>query len=287
MTTQLPPQGPPGPDDKLPGEAELAALYRKLPQREPAAALDDAVRRMAAAAVSSGRMRRRARWPVALGTAATLVLAVGLGWRMREMPSSMPASPPTASIADHAATAGEAATPLPSPPAMHAPRQIAPAATGYASDARQPRATAIAPARMAMKARSTSSANVQPAAPAAKPAPASGAGKLAALPPPVEEASAERHAAATAADTIGPAEPAKPAVAAPANLPASMPAAAPAANGTAAADAEANPAQELDAIGRLFAQGHADEARRRLRAFHRAHPHWVLPDALRDELREP
>lgn len=41
-------------DERLPGEDELDALYRKLPRKEPAPALDAAVLRAAAAAVRSG-----------------------------------------------------------------------------------------------------------------------------------------------------------------------------------------------------------------------------------------
>ena len=103
MTTQLPPQGPPEPDEKLLGEAELAALYRQLPQSEPSPALDAAVLRATAQALapgeaspalrgaererhdrahpksntsapSAGSGRRRPRWPIALSSAATLVL---------------------------------------------------------------------------------------------------------------------------------------------------------------------------------------------------------------------
>jgi len=48
MTTPLPPQEP----EKLPGETELAALYRKLPQAEPGPALDQAVLRAAAQALA-------------------------------------------------------------------------------------------------------------------------------------------------------------------------------------------------------------------------------------------
>ena len=48
MTTPLPPTDPSTRDDKLPGEAELAALYRQLPQNEPGPELDAAVLRAAA-----------------------------------------------------------------------------------------------------------------------------------------------------------------------------------------------------------------------------------------------
>ena len=48
MTTPLPPNDPPSADEPLPGEAELAALYRELPRSEPSSALDAAVLRAAA-----------------------------------------------------------------------------------------------------------------------------------------------------------------------------------------------------------------------------------------------
>ncbi len=59
MTMPLPPTDPPAPDNKLPGEAELAALYRQLPRSEPAPALDAAVLRAAAQALegSAGQPR--------------------------------------------------------------------------------------------------------------------------------------------------------------------------------------------------------------------------------------
>ena len=52
MTTPLPPQDPGAPDEQLPGEAELGALYRQLPQSEPGPALDAAVLRAATQALS-------------------------------------------------------------------------------------------------------------------------------------------------------------------------------------------------------------------------------------------
>lgn len=75
-------------DERLPGEDELSSLYRKLPTIEPPAALDAAVRRAAAEAVKPPvAVRRRTRWPVALSSAAALVIAAGLAWRMGQMPS--------------------------------------------------------------------------------------------------------------------------------------------------------------------------------------------------------
>jgi Meckel syndrome type 1 protein len=103
MNTHLPD------DERLPGEDELAALYRKLPPKEPGPALDAAVLRAAAQAVQAPR--RRPRWPVALGSAAVLVVAAGLGWRMRDMPPKTATPPPGA-----VTMPPESPTPAPSPP---------------------------------------------------------------------------------------------------------------------------------------------------------------------------
>lgn len=53
MTTPLPPADPSTVDEPLPGEAELAALYRQLPRHEPGPTLDAAVLRAAAQALSA------------------------------------------------------------------------------------------------------------------------------------------------------------------------------------------------------------------------------------------
>jgi hypothetical protein len=63
MTTPLPPTDPSTADDKLPGEAALAALYRQLPQSAPSPELDAAVLRAAARALEGAddeaRVERR------------------------------------------------------------------------------------------------------------------------------------------------------------------------------------------------------------------------------------
>jgi hypothetical protein len=71
-------------------DSKLAALYRKLPQPEPDAKLDAAVRSMAHRALNPQlvatprRAERRgpARWVPALGAAAGIVLAAGIAWRL-------------------------------------------------------------------------------------------------------------------------------------------------------------------------------------------------------------
>jgi hypothetical protein len=70
-------------------------------------------------------------------------------------------------------------------------------------------------------------------------------------------------------------------------MPAAMAAAPAPAADTAAPEAGDTPAQELDKIGQLFAQGHDDEARQRLAAFRHAYPQWDLPPELRAKLRKP
>lgn len=105
MTTPLPPSTPH--DDDLPDDAELKALYGRLPKHEPGPALDAAVLRAAAQAVQPPAPRRHARWPVALGTAATLVLTAGLVWQMRKLPAEAPVtSSAPASTASADARAG-------------------------------------------------------------------------------------------------------------------------------------------------------------------------------------
>ena len=62
---------------------------------------------------------------------------------------------------------------------------------------------------------------------------------------------------------------------------------APPATADTAANAGDTPAQELDKIRQLFAQGHDDEAQQRLAAFRHAHPQWKLPPELQAKLRQP
>jgi hypothetical protein len=71
-------------------DSRLAALYRKLPQAEPDAKLDAAVRSMAHRALNpqlvatprAKLQQRRARWLPAFGAAAGIVLAAGIAWRV-------------------------------------------------------------------------------------------------------------------------------------------------------------------------------------------------------------
>jgi hypothetical protein len=75
------------PDELLKdGGGEVGDLYRRLPRYEPPRRLDRAVLNEAARAVLSGRPPRRQRWIVGIGSAAGLVLAAGLAWRIGHEP---------------------------------------------------------------------------------------------------------------------------------------------------------------------------------------------------------
>ena len=317
MTTPLPPNDPPGTDDRLPGEAELAALYRQLPQREPSPALDAAVWRAAAQALGAAdrlrierrqspresgdwvhpkpaaaitaraipplddSVRRRRRvppWLVALGSTASLVLVAGLAWHMRTAPTveSVPIEPvvrpqPMAT-ATMQTTERADARPAVSPAeavANQAKRQVSRQST-QASVAPAPAADMLAappPAKMAAPPRRAEPASgnareMKPrliATPLAMPA-AAPALQETSMPPPA-------HA---------PAPPAPPA-----------PAAAVQVSANSATLVSETPAQELAKIEQLFAQGHTEEARKQLRAFHQIHPKWPLPPELKAQLPEP
>ena len=70
------------------GGGEIGDLYRRLPRYDPPRRLDRAVLNEAARAVHSGKPPRRQRWIVGIGSAAGLVLAAGLAWRIGHEPMS-------------------------------------------------------------------------------------------------------------------------------------------------------------------------------------------------------
>ena len=76
------------PDPLTPEERELALLTSRLgPHGEPSPALDARILAAAHAAVSGkpAHARRKPRWPVAMGLAASVVFAVGIAWQLRPM----------------------------------------------------------------------------------------------------------------------------------------------------------------------------------------------------------
>lgn len=112
-------------------DSRLAALYARLPQPQPDAKLDAAVRAAAQRAIATTSRRARPRWLPALGVAAVLVIAASVAIRLgpqiwqqhaRTQPAvqkaaTQPTQEPSAPVAP-AAPAALPPGPVPEPPAM-------------------------------------------------------------------------------------------------------------------------------------------------------------------------
>jgi hypothetical protein len=277
---------PPPSDDDLPDERELAALYARLPKVEPDASLDAAVLAEAARATP---VSRRPRWPVALASAAVLVLSVGVAWQVRELqpaPSAMPtaAAPPPS-------------TPAPATPVaadMRASDSIAAEAAptrelrkstygGAASAANVGAASAAKPAQRAQVHRSA------PPAIAAQLAPAPVAIVQRVTPPPAPVAP-EAAMVSAAPQQYESAQPASSGVlretmaakVAADESDASKTTAAPAATGRVAVPNALGPDDRVGEIRRLLGIGDRAQALRELKDLRRRYPHYDLPQDLRD-----
>jgi len=272
-------------NEPLPSEDELKALYRSLPRRGPTPALDAAVRHAAADAVRPSRQRRMPRWPVAAASAAVLVLAAGLSWRLYEQPSSVPQIPTHEAVTARApAPAASIAAPATHPANAAASDQVSkPAAATQEAPQRPARAQLAAKARAA--APPQAAPEMVPPALAPTPMTLQGAEPMPAPPAPPAAPAPVVAASAPALDTT-----AEPRAAYSSNARVSMQAmsaapmrAVPATDPTAP-NATDTPAQELEKIRQLFAQQRRDEALKRLTAFQQTHPDLTLPDDLRAQL---
>ncbi len=280
MSTPTPPNDPSA-EDKLPGEAELAALYRRLPRREPGPALDAAVRQAAAQAIGVDpvplrveRRRMSAResgdWvhpePLsAIKARAIPSVEAAARSRPRHVPHWLVAVGSAASLVLVAGLAWHmrstpTAAPLQGDAAAPEPTVAAPAAVAApASLAAEPE---MAARREAMAASKPSPAAEFAAPPPAPPQPRTAAA-AAKVQMRLQAASAMRREASTpTADALVQAAP-------------------------ATAASATTPAAELARIEQLFAQGDAREAQQRLLDFHRAHPQWPLPPELQAKLPRP
>ncbi|WP_368561944.1 hypothetical protein [Pseudoxanthomonas sp. UTMC 1351] len=97
-----------------PEERELAAQLSRLgPHGEPAPALDSRIMAAAHAELAeTNRRERKPRWPVALGLAASVLLAVGVAWQLRPLEEAPIASEvPTAAAAPEPAIQAPAEAP--------------------------------------------------------------------------------------------------------------------------------------------------------------------------------
>jgi len=251
MTTHQPPPDPDRIDEPLPGEAELAALYRQLPASEPGPELDAAVLRAAAEALRDSALpferrgnprqsgdrvhpqpaarRRRQRWLFSLSSAATVVLAAGIAWQVhRQPPAEAPATSMTLPHTDESAQPSAAPVAPPPPTVTAAPVAAAPQARFSRAQAKPvPLSSAPSPSM----------------------APTSEAAEADAVL--AESATLRTSTAARAANVATPGQ------------------------------------NELRQIRQLLDQGEEEEARQRLEAFQRAHPQWPLPPDLQERLRQP
>lgn len=85
------PQGAPRAE---PLDAEERALAQRLvriaPKGQPSPELDAHILAAARTALDADARPRRSHWPLALGLAASLVLAVGVAWQLRPLPDAIP-----------------------------------------------------------------------------------------------------------------------------------------------------------------------------------------------------
>jgi hypothetical protein len=259
-----------------PEERALAArLARRGPHGEPSPALDARVLAAAHAATMAGgartAVRRRARWPLGVGVAASVVLAAGIAWQMR--PS--PAPPGHASVATAPATPAMRAidaAPAPSDTDATATAPAAAIATGTAAATSEAEATATpanartSPAaakalasppeepRIVFNAPSAADVQAPPPAPPAPPAPVAPPARAAAKPatPPQAQAALPVFDAAEADSPEGDVPPAT------------------------AASPEVRDAW-LARIRELAVAGRVDEARASLSEFRRRYPAFAIP----------
>ena len=152
-------------------KSRLAELYRKLPQAEPEARLDSAIRAMAHRALNPQLVatpqpharRQTARWLPALGAAAGIVLAAGIAFRLG--PSMRSDRSETGAPASDVVSVRALDAPATAPPPLSpAPPPPAPAASGSTGMARADAGNAPAAPAAAPGERSKSAIEQAPAA---------------------------------------------------------------------------------------------------------------------------
>jgi Meckel syndrome type 1 protein len=277
---------PPTHDDDLPDERELAALYARLPKVEPDAALDAAV---LAEATRAMPVSRRPRWPVALASAAVLVLAASVAWQVRELqpaPGVIREAVPVATPQEAAKSIAAEAAPTPD---LRKTASVGAASAANAGAAPAPNVGAASAAMPAPRAKAvrrappsvTAQVTATPATPPPPPEPPK-------PPAPPEPLAASQSPIVSTAPTVS-------AVPAPAPAPASAADFAPAQQHYEAAGSM--PASKLlrkmppsalgpdDRVGdirRLLGTGDRAQAMRELGELRRRYPNYELPQDLRD-----
>ncbi len=288
MTTPPPPHAPRDPGHLDDGERALAARLAKLgPHGTADTRLDTRILSAAADALAREQAAAHAprRWPWALGIAASVVLAIGLAWRLRPppVPTGTPLPTATTPAASDAlgttATARDAAedrrnSDRREPPVTAAPKALtAPAPNAAATAAIEVGEAPAAPAAPALAELAPITTQGTPITPptararaAAPPAVVANDATPAPPPPP---APAERAGHAASSNPAGTVE-----AAASAGLPNSRDAGD---EPPATADQPGVQATWLARIRQLRAAGKADAARDSLAEFRRRYPDTPLP----------
>lgn len=277
------------------GGGEIGDLYRRLPHYEPPRRLDRAILGEAARAMHSGQAPRRQRWIFGIGSAAGVVLAAGIAWRIGHdamsqnetgSPASAPRVVPVQPITESARTKHE------QPPAQDeaAPSKAdatnAPSANAGRAATRNVIREEAKPELRKSRAPSPAGAVAPQPLESIPPAPA-------AAPPPAafpdaarqdtesERARSSEPKDADAFDRTQAAGSQSMAPAAKAARVLSSPTP-PSSSVELQRDMQLAPQDWLAHIRQLQRQGRTQQAMESLRLFRRAHPDWTIPDDLRD-----
>jgi hypothetical protein len=267
---------------------EFGALYRRLARSEPPRRLDRAVLGEAARAVR-GRAPRKHRWLVGLGSAAGIVLAAGIAWRVGQEAAMQPSA--------ITAPAPAAVDVVPVQPISEQARRAEPAPT--TDDFADAPAAAPAPAAAAKREAAADSpkqkAKPGPRKPPAPPPPPSEPVVEQAQPAPAPAPFPAAPESTVAGDGAGPERGAR------AGAPAAKSAAteehesapqrlraraapAPSASVELRRDQQLAPDAWLAQVRDLLRQGRRQQAAESLRLFHRTHPRHAVPEDLRNLL---
>jgi len=277
---------------------KLGNLYRRLPRYEPPRRLDRAVLSEAARAVHSGKPPRRQRWIVGVGSAAGLVLAAGIAWRIGHDPMNANDAPnsvrvvPVQPITEPARAKRDSPT---QPAAAPAETDAASAPESQLQGAAQNRAAkdevksverkAKAARQPATPAPMTAPEAAKPATPPPPPVAAARAEPFPAAPEQPERAQEfEKSSAGKAASAEADAAVDKEAASAAGARGLSSPTP-PSGSIELRRDMALAPQDWLAHIRQLKHQGRMQQASESLRLFQRAHPDWTIPDELRPLLK--
>jgi len=277
---------------------EMGKLYRRLPRYEPPRRLDRAVLGEAARAVHSGKPPRRQRWVVGLGSAAGLVLAAGIAWRVGHdvmyrnesvSPTAAPSVVPVEPISESARAKREDKSAQQAESRESDAARAEPSPTESAAGGLAPADELKPTPRKVLKAS-------KPAASPPVPSPAPSQAAAAPAPPPqaFPEAARERDQAKDRGDSnaaaSGAAAPATRATSAGAAMEKSAAVGAsralssptpPSGSVELQQDLQRAPQDWLAHVRQLNQQGRRQQATESLRLFQRAHPDWKIPDDLR------